>query len=124
MYSLPVLFSFRDLIEGKDFTAGVVVNGRALLVEEGDGDVWLYGVHPGAMAGGGKGRDAAVQEFRNGFRSVLIDLAGEADSFEAFRQEVVQFFEATDAETEAEWDTACARLLARPPPPFRHPRIA
>jgi hypothetical protein len=45
MTRYPLLLGFRDLIAGNGFVASVALNGRALLVDEGDG-FWMYGVNP------------------------------------------------------------------------------
>ena len=49
MTKYPLLFTFRDKIEGRDFVAEVVAHGRVLAVEEQEG-WWLYGVQPGASS--------------------------------------------------------------------------
>jgi hypothetical protein len=103
MTRYPLLFGFKDLIAGNDFVAGVSVNGRALLVDEGDG-FWMYGVNPGGLAAGGADRGEAQTEFRQGYRSVLFDIAARAPDFDSFRQQVVQFFEETNSPTDLEWE--------------------
>ena len=55
MTHYPLLFGFRDLVAGNGFVAGVNLNGRALLADEGDGFV-MYGVNPGGIAAGGSNR--------------------------------------------------------------------
>lgn len=99
----PLLFGYRDLVEGLDFVAGVETAGRALLVEEAD-EVSVYGVNPGGMAGFGDTRDGALSDFRETYRKVLYDLAAEADTFEEFRTQVEHFVsEASDLD---EWEEA------------------
>ena len=104
-----MLFGFRDLVAGKGFVAGVVVNGRALLVDEGDG-FWMFGVSPGGLAAGGKSHGEAQAEFRQGYRSVLFDIAALADDFDSFRQQVLSFFHETSEPTEREWEEALAEV--------------
>jgi len=106
----PLLFSFRDLIAGKGFVAGVVVDGRVLLEEEGDGEVWMYGVQPGGVAGGGPSRDAAFREFKNRYISVLYDVAQDADSFAVFEREVTAFFNTVSDGTGRDWEAALAEV--------------
>jgi hypothetical protein len=103
MTRYPLLFGFRDLVAGKGYVAGVSIsNGRALLVDEGDG-FWMYGVNPGGVAAGGKSAGEAQAEFRTAYKSVLFDLAEEAPSFEVFKAEVERFFRETNNPTLAEW---------------------
>lgn len=110
MTRYPLLFGFRDLVAGNGYVAGVAIsNGRALLVDEGDG-FWMYGVNPGGLAAGGKSIGDAQSEFRIAFKSVLFDIAAEAQSFEAFRTEVERFFQETNNPTLLEWDEAVAEV--------------
>jgi hypothetical protein len=107
MADYPILFGFRDLIAGKGFVAGVALDGRALLVDEGDG-FWMYGVNPGGVAAGGDSAAAAQSEFRTRYKFVLFDFAAEAASFEDFRREVERFLNQTNEENEAAWKQAVA----------------
>ena len=101
----PLFFGLRDLVAGNGFVAAVALEGRALLVDEGDG-FWMYGVNPGGVAAGGKTHGEAQAEFRQRYRSVLFDLAAEAASFEEFQRAVAQFCEETNEPTAAEWEEA------------------
>lgn len=105
MTRYPLLFGFRDLVAGKGFVAGIAIDGRALLVDEDDG-FWMYGVNPGGVAGGGPSIGDAQVEFRSSYRSVLFDIAGEAESFDQFEEEVTRFFRETNEPTLAEWEDA------------------
>lgn len=84
----PVLFSYRDLVEGRGFVAGVGTSGRALLDKDDDGEVTVNGVSPGGLGGIGGSRREAMADFRDGYRTVLYDLAAEARDFEEFRSHV------------------------------------
>jgi hypothetical protein len=108
MTRYPLLLGFRDLVAGNGYIAGIALtNGRALLVDEGDG-FWMFGINPGGMAAGGASIGEAQAEFRTAYKSVLFDIAAEAESFEAFKAEVVRFLEETNNPTLAEWDEAVA----------------
>jgi hypothetical protein len=109
MTRYPILFGFRDLVAGNGFAAGISVNGRALLVNEGDG-FWMYGVNPGGLAAGGTSHGEAQAEFRQGYRSVLFDIAIQAADFDSFRREVRSFFQETNESTEQEWNEALAEV--------------
>jgi hypothetical protein len=109
MTSYPVLFGYRDVIPGRNFVAFVKTDGRALLTKEQDG-YWLYGVYPGGIAGGGKEIAEASREFKMSYLSVLFDIAEEASSFEAFKEEVEQILSQRNAPTEQEWETAHAQV--------------
>jgi len=92
---LPLLFSYRDTIFGQGFLVEVkVLNGRALCVTE-DNEVWMYGVNPGGMAASGTDLHDAHKEFRKAFTKILIDLAYEAENFDAYRAAVEQFVHET-----------------------------
>lgn len=110
MTHYPLLFGFKDLIAGNGFVAGVALDGRGLLVDEGDG-FWMYGVNPGGVAGGGKSAAEAQAEFRRVYRSVLFDIAGEAEDFEEFRRQVERLFKTNEANL-AEWKGAVAEVRA------------
>ncbi len=109
MTHYPLLFGFRDLVAGNGFVAGVNLNGRALLAEEGDGFV-MYGVNPGGLAAGGSNRGEAQAEFRQSYRSVLFDIAAEAQDFAEFERQVRDFVDETNGPTAAEWDEAVLRV--------------
>ena len=109
MTSYPILFGFKDLIAGNGFFAGVTGNGRALLVDEGDG-FWMYGVNPGGIAAGGGNAAEAQFEFRLAYKSVLFDIAAEAAGFDEFTVQVERFFRETNEPTAAEWEEAVAEV--------------
>ena len=102
----PLLFTYRATLFGTGFIVDVqAVNGRALCVRETD-DYWLYGINPGGMAAHGETPDAAHAAFRKTFSHILVDLAQESVSFEAFQVAVYAFFEATNIGYESEWHDA------------------
>jgi hypothetical protein len=106
----PIFFTFSRVIFGNGFAADVTIpRGRALLVEEPDG-IWVYGVNPGAIAGGGGSLVQAHGDFVTRLVSVLFDIANEARSFDGFRQQVEEFFNATVAEEE--WTKAVGAVRA------------
>lgn len=109
--TLPLVFGYRDLIEGDGFVAVVEVCGRAILVEN-EGDVWMYGVNPGAVAGGGETRREALSDFRTGYQSVLFDLAECAANFGEFQHQVEAFFHQTNRPNEADWHSAVGDIRA------------
>jgi hypothetical protein len=111
----PLTCSFRDLIAGHGYVAGVALDGRVLAerrpAPEGDGETWwVYGVYPGAAAGTGASLGAAVADFRNTVKKVLIELAHEAVDFRAFERGARTFFGETDDLTAKEWEEARARV--------------
>jgi len=109
MTSYPVLFGYRDVITGRDFMAFVKTDGRALLTQEEEG-YWLYGVHPGSVAGAGKDIAEASRDLKKRYLSVLFDIAAEATSFETFKAEVEHFFAQVNEPTAKEWEAAHARV--------------
>ncbi len=113
MKQYPLMFMFSDFVAGNGFIARIVAEGRVLVAEgteEGE-ESWFYGVNPGAIAGGGLNRADAYHDFRNGYLSVLYDIAAEAGGFEDFKREVESFFHATNGPTNEDWEAA--RTLVR-----------
>jgi len=98
----PLIFTFRDDVDGEGFLARVTIRGRALMVDEGDG-WWLYGVEPGGMAESGGTPHEAYQRFRRAFTAVLFETAVDAKSFDDFESEIRRFARETDQEEEARW---------------------
>ncbi len=88
----PLVFSFRDAIVGNGFVAYVAATGRVLLTNEGDGDIWMFGVQPGGVSGGGHERSEAFREFKKSYLSVYFDIAAGSSSYEDFERSVRQFF--------------------------------
>jgi len=101
----PLLFTFLDKVEGKEYLADVKVHGR-LLAEQEDDVWWMYGVNPGGLAASGKTRAEAYMEFRTTLMKVLFDLATDAPDFYAFRADARRFFDEVDSETLDEWAVA------------------
>ena len=103
MKKYPLVFRFHDMITGKGFMAEVIMDGRMLLVNEEDGDFWMFGVQPGGVSGGGCGRDAAFREFKMIYLSVLHDIAAESSTFEDFEQGVTEFFSEVNDPNKRDW---------------------
>jgi len=128
----PFLFTFRDLISGDGFLAGITVSGRILMAAE-DGKWWVYGVRPAAIAESGESPQEALFRFRTRYKEILFDIAGECRTFEAFKQEAERFFYEPDFEEERKWEDALIKIrqesLSSPPQfsnlpkekPERHP---
>ena len=108
----PLVFSFRDAVSGNGFVAYVAVSGRVLLTDEGDGDIWMFGVQPGGIAGGGRERSEAFREFKKSYLSVFFDIAAEATSFEDFEKSVRQFFSEVNEPNLGVWSEAVAAVRA------------
>lgn len=127
MKVFPLIFSFRDVIQGNGFAATVTMNGRALLTIEDDGDVWLDGVQPGSIGGGGKAQEAALLDFKSNYLSVLFDIANDASTLDAFKAGVQSFFDytcAVDLETwQATWAAERAAEARSEPPRADLPRV-
>ena len=118
----PLLFTFRDTISGYGFLVGITLSGRALLLNE-DGKWWMYGVRPGAIAESGDSLQETSLRFRNRYKEILFDIAGECRTFDAFKQEVERFFYEPDFEEERRWEDAVTQIRSgglAPPPPFSH----
>ncbi len=103
----PLVFTFHEVIVGNGFVAKIDLSGRAVLVEDKEeAGTWLYGVEPGAIAGGGTDYSAACREFKKSYLSVLFDLALETKTFDEFKKEVEAFTRAVNIPNQIAWETA------------------
>jgi hypothetical protein len=107
---LPLLFSFRQVVFGDGFVAGVSMEGRALLDEGGPDGAWISSVAPVGFAGGGADRGIAFTEFRNAWITVLFDIAAESRSFDAFKHACTEFLDATEETVSVEWEAALEQI--------------
>ena len=100
------MFTWRDVVSGNGYLAGVTLYGTALMTKEDDGKWWCYGVRPGALADFGEIPLEALNKFHERYKMVLYDIAGEATSFDAFKNEVEKFYNQPDLEEEDRWQRA------------------
>lgn len=111
---LPLLFQFRHAFTARaGFKVGVMMQGRALLEVDSDGEVWLEGVAPAGFAAGDTERDAALRAFESTWCNVLEDIAVHAESFDAFKAECERFLETRVERITADWDAALAAVRAK-----------
>ncbi len=106
----PLVFSFRDLIAGNGYVATVAMDGRVVLAEEDDQDIWMFGVQPGGIAGGERQQALAFAEFKKSYISVLFDIAADALSFDEFKEKVTAFFGEINEPNLADWERARAEV--------------
>jgi len=106
MANYPLMFTLRNVINGEGFLAGVTLSGRALMVKEDDGNWWMYGVRPGAMADFGVTPQEAFHNFGDRYKTLLFDMAEEATSFDNFKSEVEGFYAQPNRDEEARWTEA------------------
>ncbi|MEE8585810.1 MAG: hypothetical protein V3T83_13265 [Acidobacteriota bacterium] len=104
----PLLFTYCDILAGNGFIAGVQVLGRASMVQEVDGDVWVYGVTPGGLSDGGASQKEAAAAFRESYRAVLFDIAAETAHFADFKAAVEEFDHDASDEMVKEWQEGVA----------------
>ncbi len=104
----PILFTYRDILAGNGFVAGIEVRGRYLMAEEGEERVWIYGVNPGGLSAGGHSQKEATSAFREAYRETLFDIAGEAKTFEELSSAVSHFVNDENSYYHAEWWDAVA----------------
>ncbi|MGA7521215.1 MAG: hypothetical protein WBW84_01960 [Acidobacteriaceae bacterium] len=104
----PLVFTLQNAIEGCGFLAGVTVSGKAVMEQDENEEWWMYGVCPGAIAGGGGTPNEAFLNFGNRYKEILFDIADECQSFLRFKSEVESFFKAEDAEEKDRWNQALA----------------
>lgn len=103
MTHYPIMFTWRDVVSGNGYLAGVTLYGTALVVKEDDGKWWSYGVRPGAIAEWGDTPQETLNKFRERYKIVLYDMAEEASDFATFKTEVERFYTQPDPEEEARW---------------------
>lgn len=106
MANYPLMFTLRDVVSGEGYLAGVTLYGRALMVKEDDGNWWMYGVRPGAIADYGTTPQEAFHKFRDRYKTLLFDIAEDAADFEKFKVEVESFYSQPNPEEEARWTEA------------------
>jgi hypothetical protein len=103
MTHYPIMFTWRDVVSGHGYLAGVTLYGTALITKEDDGKWWAYGVRPGAIADFGETAQEALSKFHERYKMVLYDFAGEVTNFDAFKNEVEKFYTQPDQEEEDRW---------------------
>lgn len=113
--SIPLLFSLKDVVLGNGFVAGFQLDGRALLETdpidaEAYARMWVTGVSPVGVAGGGHDRGAAFMEFRKALIEVVFDLAAAAGDFDEFRAACAAFFSSDQEIVTAHWQDAVATV--------------
>ena len=106
MNEFPLLFTIREIVPGGDFVAGVVCDGRALIVKADDGGWHCSGVEPGALSELGETEYEAYHFFRQAFSDSLRVLAADSADFADFERRLTQFFGAKDVEDEQRWNAA------------------
>lgn len=117
----PLVFTLQNAIEGCGFLAGITVTGKAVMEQDENGEWWMYGVCPGAIAAGGNTPKEAFQNFRNRYKEVLFDIAEECGGFLVFKNETEAFFRSEDPEEDARWERALKVVRGNdsaPPQPF------
>lgn len=105
MSRYPIIFGLRDLIQGDGFLAGIAVDGRALLHDEGD-YIWVEGVNPGGFAGTGSNQGEAIEDFRRAYLAVVYDIASEEKSFEGLKAAIERFFHNSGDQPVRDWEAA------------------
>ncbi len=107
----PLVFSFRDILAGRNFMVSVETRGRLVLARE-DGCWTVYGGNPGGVAGGGESAPAALTDFRRGYFDVLDDIAHEATDFAAFKAAVEAVVHQPSEDVVREWAELRERVRA------------
>ena len=106
MNNLPLLFNYLDTIPYKGNLFEFSVQGRILLAKEEDGEIWVYGVNPGGLAGGGDTIEEAISNFRNNYRTMLFDLSAEAFDIDSLKNEVEKFIYQENSFNAEAWEKA------------------
>lgn len=106
----PLIFKYRAPILGNGYIALVELQGRLLARPEADGQVWLDGVNPGALALGAPSLKTANLELHSALTAIFVDLAETSPKFEDFKEVASKFFEECDDDTVAEWKSCVERI--------------
>jgi len=109
--TLPLLFSFKQVVVGNGFVAGVKMDGHALLeTEQVDNreESWITGIAPVGIVGGAGDRGLAFVEFRKAWIEVVFDIAAKASCFDDFRTSCEEFLASEQDSLTALWKEAVA----------------
>lgn len=106
MNQYPLLFTIREIVEGQGFVAGIVCNGRALMVNEGADGWHCSGVEPGGLSELGETAPEAYYFFRQAFTDAVRVLAGDSANYSDFEARFEAFFAHKDSEEEQRWTKA------------------
>jgi hypothetical protein len=119
MTAYPLLFMSTDVVKAGSFEAGVMVDGRALMVRE-DGEWWCSAVAPGGWAETGRSPQEAFQRFMGAYRELLRTMAATARDYPALRREVARLGRNTNEADARLWTKALDALRAgrAPEAPF------
>jgi predicted RNase H-like HicB family nuclease len=69
----------------------VIIKATALLQEE-EGEYYVYGVKPAACAGEGKTEREAVEDLKEGYEDTALEIADESATYDAFVRGYNRFF--------------------------------
>lgn len=99
----PVKFHFHCVDRNGKYEVGMYCR---VLMEKDDGEFWLYGVSPGAIADAGPSPEKVVENIKHRIRLVLEDIWNDSIDFEEFKDTVEKFFHQVDQESLDDWE-AC-----------------
>lgn len=101
----PLIFECKQVVAGCGFLAGVMLEGFALLDQ--DGGAWFVtGVQPVGITACGATEAEACTEFRESIWDWLLDCAESARGFEAFEAEVGRVLARRDHGLLQQWRAA------------------
>ena len=102
----PLFYTFREIIVGKGFIAGVSIRGRATatLEQEEGVPVWEFnGVEPGSFSELGATLNASYFAFKEVLRQILLDLATSSKNYEQFQRRVQGLVDQVNRPEEKDW---------------------
>ena len=112
MNTYPLVFTCREMVAGKNFTAAIDITGRALMEFE-DGSWTVVGVEPGGFADCGDTAQEAYNNFRVTLKTILLDAVdAHPDNFQTFCSDVRTFGGTRNADAAARWDAAREEIRA------------
>jgi len=101
----PLFFTYREVVNGAGFIAGVQIRGLALMAHENN-DWVMTGVQPGCFTEVGDTFEEARLHFRGMFRGILFDIAEETADYDAFEAQVRKILGQVNEPAMAIWKQA------------------
>ena len=105
----PLFFTYREVVNGAGFIAGVQIRGLALMTHENN-DWVMTGVHPGCFTEVGDTFEEARLHFRGMFRGILFDIAEETTDYDGFEAHVRKILGQVNEPAMAIWKQAVAAV--------------
>lgn len=101
----PLFFTFREIVNGAGFIAGVHLRGLALMTQEDDSWV-MTGVQPGCFSEDGDTFEETRLRFRDAFKGIVFDIAEESANYDSFKAALEEILSQPNERAREVWDAA------------------